>query len=128
MLVRGFGRGAWVARVAVGACALVAVGWSGPASAASAPAGFEIAKQNACLGCHTVDRKLVGPAFRDVAAKYKGDAKAQVRLEKKVRDGGAGVWGVIPMPSHPRMSDADIRAVVAWVLAGAPTSSSSAAK
>ena len=115
-------RGAAAAVVAVGAVMTIAAGWPGVASAASAPAGYEIAKQNACLGCHTVDRKLVGPAFRDVAAKYKGDAKAQVRLEKKVRDGGAGVWGVIPMPSHPRMSDGDIRTVVAWVLAGAPTS------
>ncbi|PMS13370.1 cytochrome C, partial [Trinickia dabaoshanensis] len=91
------------------------------AFAASSPAGYEIAKQNACLGCHTVDRKLVGPAFRDIAAKYKGDSQAQARLEKKVKDGGAGVWGVIPMPSHPRMSDADIHTVVGWVLAGAPT-------
>jgi cytochrome c len=105
-----------------GAVVVVAAGWPGAASAASAPAGYEIAKQNACLGCHTVDRKLVGPAFRDIAGKYKGDAGAQARLEKKVRDGGAGVWGVIPMPSHPRMSDGDIRTVVAWVLAGAPTS------
>ena len=125
MGLRGLGWGAWGA---VGVCAFAAVGWAGAASGASAPAGFEIAKLNACLGCHTVDRKLVGPAFRDVAAKYKGDAKAQVRLEQKVRDGGAGVWGVIPMPSHPRMSDADIRTVVAWVLAGAPTGSGSAAK
>lgn len=102
--------------------AAAAAGWSGAVWAASGPAGFEIAKQNACLGCHTVDRKLVGPAFRDIASKYKGDGVAQGRLEKKVRDGGAGVWGVIPMPSHPRMSDADIHTVVAWVLAGAPTS------
>lgn len=97
--------------------------WSGAAVAASAPAGYEIAKQNACLGCHTVDRKLVGPGFRDIAAKYKGDAAAASRLEKKVRDGGAGVWGVIPMPSHPKMSDADIHTVVSWVLSGAPTAS-----
>jgi len=106
-----------LAGAAVGAGAL-----SEGALAASAPAGFEIATQNACLGCHAVDRKLVGPAFRDIAAKYKGDAQAQARLEKKVRDGGSGVWGVIPMPSHPRMSDADIHTVVSWVLAGAPTS------
>jgi cytochrome c len=92
-------------------------------AASSSPAGFEIAKQNACLGCHAVDRKLVGPGFRDIASKYKGDAQAQGRLEKKVKDGGSGVWGVIPMPSHPRMSDADIHAVVAWVLAGAATTS-----
>lgn len=102
--------------------AAAAAGWSGAVLAASGPAGFEIAKQNACLGCHTVDRKLVGPAFRDIATKYKGDGAAQGRLEKKVRDGGAGVWGVIPMPSHPRMSDVDIHTVVAWVLGGAPTS------
>nr|WP_242538620.1 c-type cytochrome [Trinickia acidisoli] len=107
---------------------MATAGWSGVALAASAPAGYQIAKQNACLGCHTVDRKLVGPAFRDIAAKYKGDAQAQATLEKKVRDGGAGVWGVIPMPSHPRMSDADIHTVVAWVLAGAPTSAGAAAK
>ena len=113
-------------------CALVGVavaaGWSGAGWAASGPAGLEIAKQNACLGCHTVDRKLVGPAFRDIASKYKGDGQAQGRLEKKVRDGGSGVWGVIPMPSHPRMSDADIHTVVAWVLAGAPTSAAGEAK
>jgi len=115
-------RGAAAAVVAGGAVMTIAAGWPGVASAASAPAGYEIAKQNACLGCHTVDRKLVGPAFRDIAAKYKGDAGAQARLEKKVRDGGSGVWGVIPMPSHPRMSDADIHTVVAWVLAGAVTS------
>jgi cytochrome c len=114
--------------VGLAAVALPGAAWAG-AAAASEPAGYAIAKQHACLGCHTVDRKLVGPAFRDIAAKYKGDAGAEGRLEKKVRDGGAGVWGVIPMPSHPRMSDADIRTVVAWVLAGAATSEvASAAK
>ena len=117
------------AAVAAGSVlAAVAVGLSGAVLAASAPAGLEIAKQNACLGCHTVDRKLVGPAFRDIASKYRGDGQAQGRLEKKVKDGGSGVWGVIPMPSHPRMSDADIHAVVAWVLAGAPTSVAANAK
>jgi cytochrome c len=121
----GFGvlRRVGVAVAAGVVVAVVAAGWSGAVLAASGPAGLEVAKQNACLGCHTVDRKLVGPAFRDIANKYKGDGQAQARLEKKVRDGGAGVWGVIPMPSHPRMSDADIHAVVAWVLAGAPTES-----
>jgi cytochrome c len=79
------------------------------------------------LGCHTVDRKLVGPAFRDIAAKYRGEPGAQGRLETKVKDGGSGVWGVIPMPSHPRMSEGDIRTVVAWVLAGAVTSEAASA-
>ena len=124
-------RGLVGAAIAIGAVIVSVAGWPGAAwagsSAASPPAGYEIAKQNACLGCHTVDRKLVGPAFRDIAAKYKGDAGAQARLEKKVRDGGAGVWGVIPMPSHPRMTDGDIRTVVAWVLAGAATSEAASA-
>ncbi|WP_179404159.1 c-type cytochrome [Burkholderia guangdongensis] len=82
--------------------------------------GLRIARSNACLGCHAVDRKLVGPAFKDVAARYKGDPQAVDKLAKKVKDGGAGVWGVVPMPAHPRMSDTDIRMVVQWVLVGAP--------
>ena len=90
------------------------------AVAADVPMGLVIARGNACLGCHAVDRKLVGPGFRQIAAKYQGDPLAVAKLAKKVRDGGAGVWGVIPMPSHPRMSDAEIQTVVKWVLAGAP--------
>ncbi len=109
-----------VGRVGVVVVAVVG-GWSVGASATAAPAGLDIARSNACLGCHAVDRKLVGPGFAQVAAKYKGDPQAQKRLEAKVRDGGAGVWGVIPMPSHPRMSDADIKTVVQWVLEGAPS-------
>jgi cytochrome c len=83
--------------------------------------GLSIARANACMGCHAVDRKLVGPSFQQIAARYKGDAAAQGKLEKKVRDGGAGVWGAIPMPSHPAMNAGDIHTVVGWVLAGAPS-------
>lgn len=72
------------------------------------------------MGCHAVDRKLVGPSFAQIAARYKGDGAAQGKLEKKVRDGGAGVWGAIPMPAHPGMSAADVHTVVAWILAGPP--------
>ncbi|SAL47898.1 cytochrome c-551 [Caballeronia peredens] len=96
---------------------------SGAVFAAEQPAAADaiaIARSNACMGCHAIDRKLVGPSFQQIAEKYKGDAQAGARLEKKVKNGGAGVWGSIPMPSHPKMSDADIRTVVAWVLAGAP--------
>nr|WP_246270627.1 c-type cytochrome [Paraburkholderia solisilvae] len=85
------------------------------------PPGLQIAQRNACLGCHAIDRKLVGPSFLQVASRYKGNAQAQGLLEHKVKDGGSGVWGAIPMPSHPAMSDADIRTVVEWVLAGAPS-------
>jgi cytochrome c len=87
---------------------------------ASAANGMAIAQRNACMGCHAVDRKLVGPSFKQIADKYKGDASAPAKLAVKVKKGGAGVWGSIPMPSHPGMNDADVKAVVAWVLAGAP--------
>jgi cytochrome c len=95
--------------------------------AAEAPAAFStadamnIARKNACMGCHAVDRKLVGPSFLQIAGKYKGDAQAQARLETKVKDGGSGVWGVLPMPSHRSMNGADIKTVVGWILAGAPS-------
>lgn len=91
------------------------------AHAADATRGQAIADSNACMGCHAVDRKLVGPSFQQIAAKYKGDAQAPGKLARKVKDGGAGVWGMIPMPAHQSMSDADIRMVVDWVLAGAPS-------
>ncbi|SAK73748.1 c-type cytochrome [Caballeronia ptereochthonis] len=91
-----------------------------PVSSASSADAMAVARSNACMGCHAIDRKLVGPSFQQVAEKYKGDAQAGAKLEKKVKNGGAGVWGPIPMPSHPKMTDADIRTVVAWVLAGAP--------
>lgn len=100
---------------------LLAVGaFAGSASAADAPHGLAIARSNACMGCHAVDRKLVGPSFQQVAQKYKGNSGAPAMLARKVKDGGSGVWGAIPMPAHPAMSDADIRIVVDWVLAGAP--------
>ncbi|WP_230413149.1 c-type cytochrome [Paraburkholderia antibiotica] len=91
------------------------------AQAGEVPHGQRVAFANACMGCHAVDRKLVGPSFQQVAAKYKGDAQAPAKLARKVKDGGAGVWGMIPMPAHQSMSDADVRAVVDWVLAGAPS-------
>ncbi|MEX3606155.1 MAG: c-type cytochrome, partial [Burkholderia sp.] len=83
--------------------------------------GVRVARANACLGCHAVDRKLVGPSFKDVATRYKNDPSAAAKLEKKVRDGSSGVWGVIPMPAHPGMSDADVKAVVKWMLACSPS-------
>ncbi|NLP61215.1 c-type cytochrome [Paraburkholderia sacchari] len=114
--------GRWVAGV-VALAAGVAGGAPAFAADAAVGNGAVVARSNACMGCHTVDRKLVGPSFKDIAAKYKGDAGAQAKLEKKVRDGGAGVWGAVPMPAHPRMSAGDVKDVVAWVLAGAPDAS-----
>jgi|ERR1700761_7566713 cytochrome c len=120
-LRRVMGTGAGVstgARVALAVSALIA---ASVAHAAETPQGLQIAQRNACLGCHAIDRKLVGPSFQQVASRYKGNVQAQTLLEHKVKDGGSGVWGAIPMPAHPAMSDADIRTVVDWVLAGAPS-------
>lgn len=78
--------------------------------------GLALAQKNACMACHQVDKKLVGPAYKDVAAKYKGDKTAEAKLVKKVKEGGKGVWGEIPMPPHPQMSDADIKTIVHWIL------------
>jgi cytochrome c len=87
----------------------------------SAPAfaSKEIATKNACMGCHAVDKKLVGPAYKDIAAKYKGQADAVDKLVKKVKAGGSGVWGPVPMPANAGISEADTKTVVQWILDGA---------
>ena len=84
--------------------------------AAPAMANEELAKKNACTACHAVDKKIVGPSFKEVAAKYKGNAKAEAMLDEKVKKGGVGVWGQVPMPPNTNVSDADIKALVKWVL------------
>jgi cytochrome c len=79
--------------------------------------GAALAKQSGCLTCHAVDKKMVGPAFKDVAAKYKGNAEAAAKLAKKVRTGGAGSFGSTPMLATPaKVSDDDIKNIVAWIL------------
>lgn len=115
-MMRGVG-GVFMAVMAGSAAVLFA----SQAFAADMPAGQRVANANACMGCHAVDRKLVGPSFQQIAARYKGDAQAAGKLARKVKDGGSGVWGMIPMPAHQSMSDADVRTVVGWVLAGAPS-------
>lgn len=110
-----------VAALMLGAVASFVATTAFAAADAGAQRGRIVANANACMGCHAVDRKLVGPSFQQIAAKYKGDAQAQAKLARKVKEGGSGVWGMIPMPAHQSMSDADIRAVVDWVLAGAPS-------
>ena len=80
-------------------------------------ASEELARKNACLSCHAVDKKLVGPSYKDVAAKYRNDKTAEAKLVDKVKKGGAGVWGQVPMPPNAAVSDADVRALVKWVLA-----------
>lgn len=79
----------------------------------------ELARRKACLSCHGVDKRLVGPGFREVAKRYHGQAGAEARLVEKVRHGGSGVWGPLPMPPNPDLPEADARALVKWILDGA---------
>ena len=82
-------------------------------------ANADLAKKNNCLACHAVATKVVGPAYQDVAKKYAGDKTAEAKLIEKVKKGGSGVWGAIPMPPNAQVKDADIKALVKWILAGA---------
>jgi cytochrome c len=76
----------------------------------------ELLKKHACLSCHAVDKKLVGPAYKEVAAKYRGQKDAEKTLAEKVKKGGVGVWGQVPMPPNPGVSDADLNTMVKWIL------------
>jgi cytochrome c len=92
--------------------AALALAAAGPAQASDA-----LAKKYACVACHVVKGpKTVGPSFADVAKKYAGQKAAEAKLVEKVRKGGTGVWGQVPMPPNPSVSDADLRALVKWVL------------
>lgn len=82
-------------------------------------ANAELAKKSNCLACHMVDKKLVGPAYQEVAKKYAGDKTAEAKLFDKIKKGGSGVWGTIPMPPNSTVKDEDIKTLVKWVLAGA---------
>ncbi len=81
-----------------------------------AAANEELAKKNACMACHAVDKKVVGPSFKEVAAKYRNDKGAEANLADKVKKGGVGVWGQVPMPPNSQVSDADVKALVKWIL------------
>jgi cytochrome c len=84
---------------------------SGAASADQA-----LAQKNACMSCHGVDKKIVGPAFKEIAQKYADDKDAQAHLVTKVKTGGKGVWGNIPMPPNPNLKQEDAEKIVAWLL------------
>jgi cytochrome c len=71
---------------------------------------------NGCTACHTVDKRVVGPSFREVAAKYAGDAAAAARLAAKIKAGGQGTWGNVPMPPNPGLSEQDLKELSSWVL------------
>jgi len=82
-------------------------------------ASMDLAQKNACMSCHAVAKKLVGPSYNDVAKKYAGQKDAAATLAQSIKVGGAGKWGPVPMPSQPGLSDADALPLANWVLAGA---------
>lgn len=87
------------------------------ANAVDAKAAEALAQKSGCLACHSVEKKILGPAYKDVAAKYKGDKTAEAKLIAKVKAGGSGVWGPMPMPANsPQVKDGDIKTIVEWVL------------
>jgi cytochrome c5 len=101
----------------VTAAAPAAAAPAAAAPAAAAAAGGDLLQKSGCIACHANDKKLVGPSYKDIAAKYAGDKEALDKLAKKVKAGGAGVWGQIAMPPHGHVADADIQAMVKYVLA-----------
>ncbi|MES2743663.1 MAG: c-type cytochrome [Pseudomonadota bacterium] len=82
----------------------------------AAMANADLAKAKNCMACHAIGSKLVGPAYKDVAAKYAGQKDAEDKLTQKVMKGGSGAWGAIPMPANPQVSEAEARTLVKWVL------------
>src|SRR5690606_29463196 len=95
------------------ALAAVAMGLASPAFA-----DLELAKKYSCVACHQIDKKSIGPAYKDVAAKCRGESAATVRLADHVKDGSVGVWGQMTMPAYSQVREEDEKKLVAWILAG----------
>ena len=93
----------------------LALALAGTAIALPAQADEALAKKHNCLACHQVDKKAIGPAYREIAKKYKGQNVA-AQLEQKVKKGGVGVWGQIPMPPNPAVPEGDVKKLVDWIL------------
>jgi cytochrome c len=102
--------------VATLAAAAAAATFAASAVAAEAKAAEAIAKASGCLACHTMDKKLVGPSYMEIAAKYRNDMGAEAILIKKVKTGGKGAWGDVPMPPNLHVKDQDIKTMVQWIL------------
>ncbi len=103
----------------VGSGAAPAVAGAAAAAPATPSAGLRLAQQNACVACHGITNKIVGPAFSEVAVRYRGDAGAPAALAAKIRGGTSGNWGAIPMPAQASLKDDELQTLVAWVLGGA---------
>lgn len=110
------------ARAALTSASAVAVASTAPAPAKAAAGGEvqQLLGKNGCIACHGVTNKIIGPALRDVAAKYQGRADRAAYLQAKIRSGGAGAWGAMPMPPQSQLKEADLQAIVQWLASGAP--------
>ena len=86
------------------------------AGAVHADAGEDLLKKNGCTACHSIDKKLVGPGYKEIADRYRKDKGAAASLAQKVKAGGKGTWGDIPMPPNAHVKDADIKTLVDWIL------------
>jgi cytochrome c len=84
--------------------------------ATAATANEKLAQASGCMTCHNLDKKVIGPTYKEVAAKYRGSKTAEGDLIKKVKGGGQGVWGSVPMPPNPHVKDEDIKTLVVWIL------------
>jgi len=104
-------------KVLSGIIAAAALMLSTQAFAVDMAAGKALAQKSGCLACHTVDKKVVGPSYKDIAAKYKGNKAAEDMLAAKITKGGSGVWGPVPMPANAKVAPADVKTLVQWVLA-----------
>ncbi|HHH48342.1 MAG TPA: c-type cytochrome [Gammaproteobacteria bacterium] len=97
--------------------ALIALGLASMAISGSAIADLALAKKSGCMACHSVDKKIVGPSWKEVAARYKDDPDAKAKLTVRIKKGGKGVWGSAPMPPYsPRVSDANIEKLVDFIM------------
>ncbi len=90
------------------------------ALAQDAAAAKALASKSACLACHAVDKKLVGPSYKDVAAKHKGQADALEKVAARIKSGGSGMYGPVPMPAQAQLKDDELKLLAGWILAGAP--------
>ena len=97
-------------------CALASAAQAAPDYATVQP----LLSKNACLACHAVDHKMVGPGYQDVAKKYQGQKDASAYLSQKIKGGSVGVWGQVPMPPNANVSASDLKTIVDWLVAGAP--------
>ena len=88
----------------------------GAAFASPAFANADLAKNKNCMACHAVDKKVIGPAYKDVAAKYAGQKDAADKLAQKIVKGGSGVWRAVPMPANPQVTEAEAKTLAAWVM------------